>query len=354
MSSPLTALRRQIRSERSGGPPSRPLRVAVLGPPDLFADRTVDLLRSFGVDARRPAWPLGGNLRYRLERARRGLAADVVFHMSGRRELSGIQTWLARLGVPTLILWIGSDVLLLAPYASMDVQADAWHWCVASWLRDELAESGIDAEVVATTPPHFPEVMPALPPRFTVLAYTLADRSELYGLDLLLELARRRPDIPFFLLGAIPTEQLPDNVTALGWIGDTAEITCQTTVYVRPTAHDGLSNLVLEALANGRHVLWTYPFPGVDTVEDVDAAEARLNELYRQHAEGALPLNQEGREAVLEMFEPSAVRNDILERLRAVTAQPWRRPPERWQRWVAGATLKGLRVLFRADGAWNS
>ena len=99
--SPLTARFAARYRLGGGGTPTRcraPLRVAVLGPPDLFADRTVDFLRGLGVDARRPGWPLGGNLRYRIERARRGLAADVVFHMSGRRELSGIQTWLARLG----------------------------------------------------------------------------------------------------------------------------------------------------------------------------------------------------------------------------------------------------------------
>ena len=63
--------------------------------------------------------------------------------------------------------------------------------------------------------------------------------------------------------------------------------------------------------------------------DTVDAAEARLNELHRQHAEGTLSLNHEGREAVLKMFEPGVVRNDILERLRTVTEQRWRRPPER-------------------------
>ena len=86
------------------------------------------------------------------------------------------------------------------------------------------------------------------------------------------------------------------------------QVMSQTTLYVRPTSHDGLAYLVLEALAYGRYVLWTYPFPGAEAVDTVDVAEARLDELYRQHVEGRLSPNHEGREAVLEMFDPAVVR----------------------------------------------
>ena len=123
------------------------------------------------------------------------------------------------------------------------------------------------------SPPRIPDHVPDLPPRFTVLAYALDDRDELYGLDFILELARRRPDIQFLLLAATPTDALPENVTSLGWVDDIHPIMSQATVYVRPTSHDGFSYLVLEALATGRYVLWTTPFP-LPTVDTVDAADA--------------------------------------------------------------------------------
>ncbi len=273
-------------------------------------------------------------------------------HLYGRRDLKRLEIWLARLGIPTLTLWIGSDVVLHAPFASRAFAERSWHWCVASWLRDELTGAGIEAEVVRITPPHVPHPAPALPPRFAVLAYALQDRGELYGLEFVLELASRRPDIQFFLLGATPAESLPANVAALGWVGDMDAVMARTTIYVRPTAHDGLSNLVLEALANGRYVMWTYPFPGADAVDTVDAAEARLNELHRQYAEGRLSPNTEGRAAVIEMFDPVIVREQLLQGLTAIVDQGWRRPPGRARRWIAHMVLQTLRVTLGADRAW--
>ena len=121
-----------------------------MGGAELFAHRTVDLLRSMGVDARIAQTPSEGfgAFRARLERIRRGLATDVHLHMSGVRDLKRLQAWLVHVGVPTLMVWIGSDVALHAQEVSATVRDRAWHWCVAPWLRDELSQAGIAAEVV--------------------------------------------------------------------------------------------------------------------------------------------------------------------------------------------------------------
>ena len=225
----------------------------------------------------------------------------------GTRRLGRLQDPLARIGIPTVIAWVGTDVLRSAPKASADVVERAWHWCVAPWLREELAEVGIEAPVVRLTPPPVPDQVPAFPADLTVLAYAIDGRSGLYGLDFVLDLAGRRPDVRF-LLWATPTDALPENVRALGWVSDAEAVIAQTTLYVRPTSHDGLSNLVLESLVNGRYVLWTYPFPGAKRVDTVEHAAALIDDLCRRHAEGTLALNDEGRRAVMEMFAARSVR----------------------------------------------
>jgi hypothetical protein len=83
-------------------------------------------------------------------------------------------------------------------------------------------------------------------------------------------------------------------------------------------------------------------------------AEAFINDLFRRHKEGRLPLNDEGRRAVLEMFEPLKVRDGIIEGLRRIAEQRWTRRPGWAGRRIALATLKSLRVISRADRAWNT
>jgi hypothetical protein len=111
---------------------------------------------------------------------------------------------------------------------------------------------------------------------------------------------------------------------------------------------------VLESLVNGRYVLWTYPFPGAERADTVEHAAALIDDLCRRHADGTLALNDEGRRAVIEMFEPAEVRKDIVEGLGAMAQQRWTRPPKRVQRWIALAALRSLRVILRADRAWTS
>lgn len=339
----------RLGTERGG----RRLRVTVSGP-ELFADRAAALLDGMGVDARTTRSVEGfGVLRSTFVRVRDALATDVFLDIYGSRRLNRLQGLLARIGVPTLIVWVGTDVLRSAQKASEDVTVRAWHWCVAPWLRDELAEAGIEATVVRLTPPKVPDLVPAFPTDFTVLAYAVDGRFDLYGLDFVLELARRRPEVRFLLVGMTLHDELPGNVEALGWVNDADAVMTQTTLYVRPTSHDGLSNLVLEALANGRYVLWTCPFPGAARADTVEGAEALIDDLARRHAEGTLPFNGEGRKAVLEMFEPAEVRDDLVEGLRPIAEQRWTRPPGRVQRWTALAVLRSLRLILRSDRAWE-
>jgi hypothetical protein len=251
------------------------------------------------------------------------------------------------------MLWIGSDVSFHAPSASDAVISRAWHWCVAPWLQEELAELSIAADTVRLTPPPFPDPVPDLPEVFTVLAYTPEDRCDLYGREFVLTLARRCPGVRFMLLAAVSDESLPANVTSLGQRDDIGAVLSDTTLYLRPTAHDGLSNLVLEALSYGRYVLWTYPFVGADVVQTVDVAEARLKELYRQHEEGCLPLNHEGSRGVLEMFEPESMRTELLQRLQRITQQRWRQPPRGPRRLATLASLRLLQRTLRADRTWD-
>ena len=101
---------------------------------------------------------------------------------------------------------------LHAPEVSATVRTERGTGASLLGCETNCSEVGIAAEVVRLTPPRSPTTCRHCRADFTVLAYAVDDRGDLYGLDFILDLARRRPDIPFLLLAATPNDALPANV----------------------------------------------------------------------------------------------------------------------------------------------
>jgi|HubBroStandDraft_4_1064222.scaffolds.fasta_scaffold25634_1 hypothetical protein len=224
--------------------------------------------------------------------------------------------------------WTGSDVLD-EQLKGLPSTADPWilenveHWAVSDWLVREAATLGVSCRLVPLPSPSVPDrPSAALPSRFSVLVYMPAViRGALYGLDRILEVARELPHIPFELVGLLEgtIENPPDNLRVHGRILDLREFFERATVVWRPVRHDGLSWMVLEALGHGRHVLWSYAFPGCTQVRS--AADAR-DEIARLHAldqQKLLQLNSSGVAAIAEGgYLPSHLRGKIRMRLEEI------------------------------------
>jgi hypothetical protein len=141
-------------------------------------------------------------------------------------------------------------------------------------------------------------------------------KAELYGLDQILEVAARLPDVEFNLVGILewPVPACPPNVKVYGRIGlqPFYERSC---VLYRPVRHDGgISFMVLEALAHGRHVVYTRPFPASTLVHDVEEACQELRRLQDLHAAGRLGLNYRGIEVIAGDYSSETVRANLLSR----------------------------------------
>jgi hypothetical protein len=72
--------------------------------------------------------------------------------------------------------------------------------------------------------------------------------------------------------------------------------------------------MVLEALAHGRHVLYSYPVPGAIQVRGTDDAMRQLERLRGLHHAGLLPLNHAGRAAVTRSYTREVVRHELHRR----------------------------------------
>ena len=193
----------------------------------------------------------------------------------------------------TACFWTGTDVLnTLAQAARGDgmrhfdeMASGMTHVAVAEWLRDELASIGIKAELAWTPARHTwrGEDLPAYPDTFTVLSYVPSGRHEFYGGPAVIEVARRLPDIQFSITSETDAwaGDIPDNVTFLGMHQDMEACYTQSSCLVRVVEHDGLSNMVLEALSYGRPVICSAAVPHTLQVDfnDVDGIEDALRQV---------------------------------------------------------------------------
>jgi hypothetical protein len=268
---------------------------------------------------------------YRSPFTARGLAArfadlvkaDLVYTWGGRITYGKFTRVAKLLGKKKLImLWCGSDVLFAQQQQSAGIPIEPWirekvHWAVSPLMAKEVRALGLECEYVQASfvdPVANPK---PLPKQFRVLTYAPSfKKTELYGIDRVLEVARRLPEIDFDLVGIRDDTfpPCPPNVKVHGPI-EVSLFFENATVFYRPVRHDGgISFMVLEALAHGRHVLYSRPFPETILVKDVDDTCDQLCRLRELHNAGDLGMNTSGLAAVDQHYSCQKVKADLLSR----------------------------------------
>jgi hypothetical protein len=260
--------------------------------------------------------------------ARELSAADVVYQIGGRTTMGKFLGAARLLRKQKIVMhWAGSDVLD-ERNALVRAKSDAWvlekvsHWAVSEWIQEEARGIGVDCQLVPIPSAHIPDCPPPLPEEFAVLVYLPAvSRAHLYGLDRILEVARDLPEIRFELVGLVEgqIDDRPANLRIHGRIPNLAAFYRRASVVWRPVRHDGLSCMVMEGLGYGRHVLWSYAFPGCVQVTSALNARDEIARLYGLHQQNKMPLNSAGRQALADGgYLPRQARLSILARLEKI------------------------------------
>ena len=185
---------------------------------------------------------------------------------------------------PTIHHWIGSDVFALCQAGYRGHVAGrllnrlvGCHLAVADHLVVELGRQGVKAtqhlhglddysKCEATELPRIP----------TGLVYLTETRFEFYGGPIILNLARRFPEVRWLVVGHDGSEvaSLP-NVSWLGWVANINDVYSDSSFLVRLPRHDGSPNMIREALARGRRVIWNHELPHcVLATNEEEAAQA--------------------------------------------------------------------------------
>lgn len=296
----------------------RPFRVHVHGIAS-FSRQLSELLSSAGWNVRNYGVSGAGTLTAKLTDLSR---ADLVFTYGGRVTLGKFFSAARLLDKERVVVfWAGSDIL----YARRDFAAgrvDPWlasriHWAASPWIAEEVREIGIPCEYVPINWAAVVSTPAPLPEKMSVLVYMPElERGELYGLDHFLRVARALPSIDFRVVGFRDRQfpEVPANVQVHGWEKDMTRFYEQSTLLWRPVRHDGMSFMVLSALAHGRHVLWTYPFPACVRTEGATEAKLQLERLHALHQAKQLPLNEAGMKLIANNFSREKTRERIHRR----------------------------------------
>lgn len=278
----------------------------------------------------------GWEFRYYPDSGLRNLTAmahelrncDLVYQIGGRVTRGKFLHMAHALRKTNIVMhWVGSDTL----DEQRDVangKADSWvldtvhHWAESEWMLGEVRALGVPCELVPLPSAYVPAQPSPLPEKFSVLVYVpTVERSSLYGLDRVLDVARSLPHIPFELVGLLdgPIPSPPPNLQIHGRIPNLAEFYRRASVVWRPVRHDGLSWMVLESLGHGRHVLWSYGFPGCIAVDGAEDARAEISRLHRLHQQGELTINESGARFIASGgYLPETLRSAIRGRLERI------------------------------------
>jgi hypothetical protein len=182
-----------------------------------------------------------------------------------------------------VLYWIGSDVTRLKAHSRF--VAGCLNIAGSSWLVEEVRENGLACEERL-----FPVKLPVndvLPfpntDQFQVLCYIPDAHHELHGSSEIRILTEYFADVEFTIIGGDGTwwPDSPGNIRFMGWVDDPVAYLAGAHIVLRRTAHDSLSAFVREALVAGRHVIFSYDFPGATYVKrgDIETLQARMSEL---------------------------------------------------------------------------
>ena len=246
---------------------------------------------------------------------------DVVYQVGGPIVPRSVFETCHLFRKPIVKHWLGSDTMRVHdPEVRRQCASPlVTNWADAPWLVDELATEGISGHVVGLSPIVASDDMPMPDGPLKVLWFLPEDRFEFYGGQMALSVARSMPDVRFLFVGSEQRGRpAPPNVEYAGFMEDIDRAYARTHVLVRMADHDGLSQMVLEALNHGRYVIWNYPFPASLTASNEHEVRAHLEALGARLRQGALHGNDEGREYVRKEYLGDVIADSICSGIAAV------------------------------------
>lgn len=178
------------------------------------------------------------------------------------------------------IEWAGSDVLKAKKFFEKGMINKNYiykpvHFSESKWIQCELREIGIETKLckasLCNIEKNNKDNIEFLTNNKSIIAFTYLgkNRENFYGLDNIIKLAEKFPNVKFRVCGTDGENLVHlNNIEYLGWINNVNEELDNCNIFLRLIEHDGLSNTVLEALSKGKFVIYSYPFDYCETYKN--------------------------------------------------------------------------------------
>lgn len=233
------------------------------------------------------------------------LQCNIVYCVGGVSKYNKIVVWAKILRKKMIIHWIGTDVLLAIEAAEKGLKFHKGDIELAGseLLVEELKGIGIKACRIPIVPFNSKFSLKKYPEKHSVLVYLPEGREEFYGRKIIKELAMREPDILFHIVANNGMEDLKnDNVIFHGFLNseEMERLYEEITILVRYPEHDGMSMMVIEALGMGKHVLYKYKHPYVETPKSEEISD--IYESFKNIIDKPISINKEGHDFVEKFY----------------------------------------------------
>lgn len=247
---------------------------------------------------------LAGQLKYFFKLFPALLKTDYLYIVFAQRNNSK-NLILARLLKKKVIMhWIGTDVYQTIHSDKPEIYTgNIHHICGSKLLHDELKSINISADIIPILPLKMNMDIIKQPEKHSVLIYLPEGKEDFYGADRIRELAIRNPNIEFHIVanqGYKPLE-LP-NVIFHGRLNseEMNDMYKNISILLRIPKHDGLSMMVIEALAKGKQVLYKYEHPYVYTPKSLNIDD--LDKTFKEIIATEPSENKKGHDYVAEYY----------------------------------------------------
>ncbi|MBN2788873.1 MAG: hypothetical protein JXR69_01630 [Candidatus Delongbacteria bacterium] len=136
-----------------------------------------------------------------------------------------------------------------------------------------------------------------------IMTYIPEGKEDFYGFNFIIKAAIKFPQYEFQIsANEGKYDNMPSNVSFLGWVTDINKYIDECFLYIRSTKHDGLPTSVMQALVKGKHVLSSHKVPFTHEV-NLDNIEKCLAKDKMNHEGRKYILDNYSKEKVIQKFK---------------------------------------------------